>query len=416
MTRLIVVIAALIAVLCPGTAFAQTHGRGHAVRRPAGRWLRRQRLLAPRGASRGFDPNVEVILPSAAQDYVLTSGLGIGIGHDDPRTERRVGNDPPRRLRTTESRHLGRARASPSAMHHLRVTGGRNDDEGGGIEVNTGATLNLVDSEIVGNRATSGGGIWSAGNGQPRAHDRGRQHRRPGMAPAIRAAAGGSSSRAPGNADQLDCERQLGLRRAVGVYTSGPLTLQNATVAGNTATSGGGLHDLQGESVMRLNAGGRKPGRRVLWATWRRRARSTTSPTTPRCGLDGTGDRVVSGAHVAPLARLRRTDPVARALHRERGGRRGAHRLPTSRPAACGASEPMRHRRVRGQHRLRTAAATTAAAASELPPPVAGKSVNVLVGERHGQGEAAGPRALPSRSRRTSSSRSGRWSTRARAA
>ena len=250
MTRLIVVIAALIAVLCPGTAFradTRSWSRGSTTRRRDecdvnGCSLRQ-------AVSRTPDPDVEVILPSAAQDYVLTSGLGIGLGHDDPRTERRVGNCYflPRRLRTTESRHLGRGGSHRRDASPLRVTGGRNDDEGGGIEVNTGATLNLDDSEIVGNRAHQRRRHMERREGQPRAHDRGRQHRRPGMAPAIRAAAGGSSSWAQGKAGQLDCERQLGLRRGWRVQHRARSCSQNATVAGNTATTGGGLHDLQGE-------------------------------------------------------------------------------------------------------------------------------------------------------------------------
>ena len=38
-------------------------------------------------------------------------------------------------------------------MRNVRITGGRNDESGGGIEVNATGTLNLLDSEVVGNSA-----------------------------------------------------------------------------------------------------------------------------------------------------------------------------------------------------------------------------------------------------------------------
>ena len=81
------------------------------------------------------------------------------------------------------------------------------------------------------------------------------------------------------------------------MYTSGPLTLQNATIAANT---GGGLHDLQGESVMRStlvagNEGAACSGQPGGGAEEYNLADDAT------CGLDGTGDRV-AGAQLAPLA------------------------------------------------------------------------------------------------------------------
>ena len=310
--------------------------------------------------SRQIEPNGEVILPSAAQDYVLTSALGIGF-HTTIRgpsaglaTIRLDAFAPP-------SHVISVGVGLTVAMDHLRVTGGRNDDEGGGIEVNTGATLNLVDSEIVGNRATSGGGIWSAGKVN-----------------LARTTVAGNTTTGDGSGDpgrgggiliegagELINSTVSGNSASVGggVYTSGPLTLQNATVAGNTATSGGGLHDLQGESVMRstlvaANQGGACSGQPGGGAEEYNLADDAS------CGLDGTGDRVVSGTHVAPLADY--GGPTrSHALYT---GSAAVDAVPTgcllSRPAACGASEPMRHRRVRGQHRLRTSRRRHPAAAS----------------------------------------------------
>ena len=77
MTRLIVVIAALIAVLCPGTAFAQTTVVVTRFDDPPEEDCD-VNGCSLRQALSTFEPNVEVILPSAAQDYVLTSELGIG--------------------------------------------------------------------------------------------------------------------------------------------------------------------------------------------------------------------------------------------------------------------------------------------------------------------------------------------------
>ena len=80
-------------------------------------------------------------------------------------------------------------------MRNLRITGGHNDEPGGGIEVTAGTTLSLLDSEIVGNSAESGGGIWSEGTTNlVRTTVAGNVTT--GMAPPIRGAAAGCSSRA----------------------------------------------------------------------------------------------------------------------------------------------------------------------------------------------------------------------------
>ena len=328
---------------------------------------------------------------------MLNSGARHRPRHDDPRTERRAGNDPPRRVRTSESRRLGRRAVSPSAMHHTpRRRAAGTTTRAAASRSNTGATLNLVDSEIVGNRATSGGGIWSAGKRQPRAHDRGRQRRRPGMARRSGPRRGDAHR---GRGGTLINSTVSGNSAAVGggVYTSGPLTLQNVTVAEHRDKRRRSARPPRGERDA-LNAGGRKPGRRVPGQPGGG-AEEYNLADDASCGF-GRDRRSRRGRpHVAPLAAT--ADRRGRTpLHRERGDRRGAHRLPTSRPAACRAREPMRHRRVRGQHRRRRQPPPPPPRrTSELPPPEAGKSVNVLPKSGTVQGQA---RRAASRFRRRS--------------
>ena len=368
MTRLLVIAAALFAVAFPSAAFAQTtqvvvtrfddpQEDGCAVN---GCSLRE---AVPR-----FDPNVEVVLPSAAQDYVLNSALGIGI-HTTIRgpanglaTIRLDGAAP-------ESYVLSVGTSLTVAMHNLRVTGGRNDDAGGGIEVHAGATLNLYDSEVSGNRAQSGGGIWTAGT---------LNLERSTVAGNV---AAGDGSTDPGRGGGIFVEGSGTLTNSTvsgnsaavggGIYTSGSLTLQDATVAANT---GGGLHDLQGESVMRStllaeNQGAECSGQPGGGAEEYNLAVDAT------CGLDGPGDRVVADALIAPLA--------------NNGGPTRTHALYTGSPAidavpgGCLATD---QRLVARTSPCDIGAFEGSIAGGppppppddDLPPPVAGKNLNVL--------------------------------------
>ena len=199
-----------------------------------------------------------------------------------------------------------------ATMRNVRITGGRNDESGGGIEVNATGTLNLLDSEVVGNSAQSGGGIWSAGTiNLERTTVAGN-------------ATTGDGSTDPGRGGGVFVVGVGTLRNSTvsgntatsggGVYTSGPLTLQSATVASNT---GGGLHDLEGESLMlsTLVAGNQgaacsgQPGGG---------AEEYNLADDASCGLDGPGDRVAA-AQIAPLA--------------DNGGPTRTHALYTGSPA-----------------------------------------------------------------------------------
>ena len=254
-------------------------------------------------------------------------------------------------------------------MRNLRITGGNNDDEGGGLEVHSGAVVNVFDSEIMGNRALSGGGIWSAGT---------INLDRTTVAGNV---ATGNGSSDPGRGGGIIVEGSGTLTNATvsgntaaaggGVYTSGPLTLQNATVAANT---GGGLHDLQGESVMRStlvagNQGAACSGQPGGGAEEYNLADDAT------CGLDGPGDRV-AGAQIASLA--------------DNGGPTRTHALYTGSPAIDAVPTgclPVDQRQVARtspcdigafEGSIPSGSQPPPPPGDDLPAPVAGKSVNVL--------------------------------------
>jgi parallel beta-helix repeat protein len=241
-----------------------------------------------REAMNRFDTDLVVLLPSSTQDYVLDSALG---SQGLTRTIRGpAGGLATIRLAATaqESTVVSVGTSLTYTVHNVRITGGRNDESGGGVEVQATGMLNLVDSEVVGNRAQSGGGIWSAGT---------TNLERTTVAGNVATANGGGIL--VEGSGTLTNSTVSGNTAATGggVYTSGPLRLQNATIAANT---GGGLHDLQGESVMSStlvagNQGAACSGQPGGGAEEYNLADDAT------CGLDGPGDRV-AGAQIAPLA------------------------------------------------------------------------------------------------------------------
>ena len=197
LTRLIVVFAALIAVLCPGTAFAQTTVVVTRFDDPPQDELRPQRLLAPPG---GLEDR------SGRRGHPAVRGAGLRAHqrarhrhpHDDPRTERRVGNDPPRRLRDRRSRHLGRGGpqrrdASPPRDRRPKRRRGRRHRGQHRGHVEPGRQRDRRQPRNQRRRH------MERREGQPRRARPSPATRRPGTAPAIRAAAGGSSSWARGS-------------------------------------------------------------------------------------------------------------------------------------------------------------------------------------------------------------------------
>ena len=318
-----------------------------------------------------FDDDLEIVLPSATQDYVLDSGLAIGRGSTRTITGPAGGLATIRLAASAPDSYVVSIGTSTpvTTLRNVRITGGRGDDSGGGIEVNGVGTLNVFDSEIVGNRAESGGGIWSAGTVNLE---------RTTVAGNV---ATGNGSTDPGRGGGLFVEGSATLTNSTvsgntaatggGVYTSGPLTLQNATVAANT---GGGLHDLQGESVMRStlladNEGGECSGQPGGGAEEYNLAADAT------CGLDGPGDRVAA-ALLAPLA--------------ANGGLTRTHALYTGSPAidavpaGCLATDQRLVARTSPcdigafEGSIAGGPPPPPPPGDDLPPPVAGKTVNAV--------------------------------------
>jgi predicted outer membrane repeat protein len=180
-----------------------------------------------RAALSTFETEVEVRLPTG-QDYVLGSQLP--LGQVQTVTIRAIGSglatirlDP-----TVEpDRVISAGTGMTLQLIRLRIAGGRSEDQGGGIEVNTGATLRMTDSEVVGNTAPSGGGIWSAGT---LLLDR---------------------TTVAGNEATGDVS-ELGLGGGIAIGAGGA-TLTNATVSGNRADQGGGIHTTQSMTLQNVS-------------------------------------------------------------------------------------------------------------------------------------------------------------------
>jgi hypothetical protein len=317
-----------------------------------------------RGAVPRFDPNVVVVLP--AGDYVLNSQLGIGIGttlrgpSGGLATIRLDAAAPPDHVVSVGT-------SLTAAFHNLRITGGRDDDQGGGIEVNTGAILNVYDSEITGNTAPSGGGVWNAGTlnlerttvagntatGDTSGPGQGGGVFSQGSATFTNSTVSGNTANAGG-----------------GIHTAGPLTLQNTTIAQNT---GAGLHDASGQSVMRGtllagNQGGACTGSAGGGAEQYNVADDGS------CGLDGTGDRVVADALVAPLGanggptRTHALYTGSQAIGTVAAGCPAVDQRSVARATPCAA----------GAYEGSIAGGPPPPAGDDLPAPQAGENVNVI--------------------------------------
>jgi hypothetical protein len=370
---LIVVLAALVAVAFPSAASSQTQVVVDRFDDPNPDGCDTNGCSLREAMDR-FDDDLEVVLP-AGQDYVLNSALG-------SRGLRRTIRGPAGGLATIRLAASAPASSVVSVgtsftitMHNVRITGGHNDEAGGGgIEVNTTGTLNVIDSEVVGNRAVSGAGILGSGTSVVNLE-------RSTVAGNV---ATGDGSSDPGRGGGILVEGSGTLTNSTvsgntaatggGVYTSGPLTLQNVTIAGNTGT---GLHDLQGESVMAStllagNEGGACSGQPGGGAEQYNLADDAT------CGLDRTGDRVVANAQLAPLGAY--------------GGPTRTHALYTGSPAIDAVPTgcpPLDQRQVARATPCDVGAFEGSIASpggqpppppddGGLPDPVAGKSVNAL--------------------------------------
>jgi CSLREA domain-containing protein len=115
----------------------------------------------------------------------------------------------------------------------VRIAGGDTNAFGGGVHVSPGASLVLTDSEVTGNEAASGGGIWANGT-----------------LTLVRTTVAGNVARG-------DPEAPGGLGGGVGLgFDGAPATMVNTTLSGNTTTGqGGGLYTarssfLRGVSIV----------------------------------------------------------------------------------------------------------------------------------------------------------------------
>jgi CSLREA domain-containing protein len=224
---LIPVVAAVLACAFPAAGYAQTQ---YTVTRfddpPVGDCLPNDCSL--REALDTFETEIVVLLPAGGQDYVVDSQLGLGQVLDVTirgtgsglATIRLNANSP-------QDRVISAGTNMTLQLSRVRITGGRDDDQGGGIEVNDGATLRMSDSEVVGNTAPSGGGIWSAGT---LVLDR---------------------TTVAGNEATGDVS-ELGLGGGIAIGTGGA-TLTNTTVSGNRADQGGGIHTQQSMTLRNVS-------------------------------------------------------------------------------------------------------------------------------------------------------------------
>ena len=301
MTRLVVVIAALAAFAFPSAAIAQVTQR--TVTRfddPQPDGCATNGCSLREAVTEGSEPTLEVTLPSAVQEYVLTSGLGIGRDNVTLRGP---------------STGLATIRLAPSApadlvvsvgaqllsvsIHRVRITGGHHDDEGGGLEVNPGAALNVFDSEIVGNRAVHGGGIWNAGTiNLERTTVAGNV-----ATGAVEVPGRGGGILNEGTAGTLTNSTVSANSAALGggIYTTGTLSIEYATIAGNTATSGGGLYVSDGNTSMLAtlladNQGASCAGTSGVVSEEHNLAEDAS------CAFTSPNDRVVADARIAPLS------------------------------------------------------------------------------------------------------------------
>ncbi|WP_370688308.1 cadherin-like domain-containing protein [Flavimaribacter sediminis] len=139
------------------------------------------------------------------------------------------------------------AEAGASTLESLVVTGGNTAASGGGIRIDTGARLAIVNSTVAGNDATgNGGGISNAGKitltnttiSGNSSHSDGGGIDSPGTATLVNVTLSGNTATGNGGGGSFEGNR--------------PATLVNTTVTGNSATYGGGVHTNSVLSILTL--------------------------------------------------------------------------------------------------------------------------------------------------------------------
>jgi CSLREA domain-containing protein len=221
-----------------------------------------------------------------------------------------------------------RAEGGHVRLRDVTVTGGA-VERGGGIAVDTGGRLTMIDSLVLANEASSGGGIWNKG-----------------VAAILRssiagnaASEGGGIASTPGSTTQLETStiaRNTAAGEGGGLRLRGPAEIAGTTVADNEAVRGGGIASSSG--AVRL-------ARSIVAGNRAERARQCDGPLqsaganvdqSHRCGFDQPRDledvdpmlgRLRSNGGPTPTMALRPASPAI-GIGGDCGGRdqRGAPR------------------------------------------------------------------------------------------
>jgi hypothetical protein len=272
-----------------------------------------------------------------------------------------------------------------TSISGVTVTGGTGasqtvSGQGGGIYLASQATLSLVDSAVVGNSAQTGGGIVSEGTllitRSTVSGNRATSLQAAGNAGGIYAPSGTATLR------NSTVSGNVASGVAGGIAALAPLVLDNVTVALNQATSGGGVLQLMprtlpdttvDNTIIARNTGGACGGDADGIAAWKGDHNLDDDGT---CGFTAAGDRPDVDPRLGPLA--------------ANGARTQTHALLTGSTAInAGAGCVATDQRGIGRRGACDIGAfefvpppppppPPPSGGFQLPPPVAGKQVNLL--------------------------------------
>ena len=256
-----VLVAAVFALAAPGVAMAQTSVTPTRFDDPpatagcttASCSLRQAAQLAPAG---GVTIN---LLPGT---YELTQGQPVFL-----RSVKTI-NGAGARATAIDGNGLSRVvhvvEGAQATINDVTITGGNASagqqtaqNEGGGINIEGAATLNLNRSAVVGNSALfEGGGIWNAGalvvTDSTIAGNLAPGSRTPGAGAGIFASAGGDvrlrNVTVSGNTASPGTNPSTG----GGIHNAAKLDLAHVTIAGNAASTGSGLYQAASQVVPTL--------------------------------------------------------------------------------------------------------------------------------------------------------------------
>jgi CSLREA domain-containing protein len=273
------------------------------------------------------------------EELVIGRSLAIiGVAHDLAE----IGPAVP----SESSRLLSIATGRDVQLIGLRITGGDNDNGlGGGIFVATGANLIVEGSEIVGNTAASGGGIWHAGDALTLLSTTvaGNVAEGDGVNDLGR---GGGVALAPGSEAPRFMNTTFSGNRADGlgggIYTQRSMDLMNVSIVDNQAPprgpedigKGGGLYQAftgieqttASNTLLAENVNGGCGGTQNFPIASTRGLLDELGTTLPSCNVTNPGDNIIDDAVIGPLA--------------ENGGRTRTHALLPGSPAINAGGDP----------------------------------------------------------------------------